>query len=68
MFLLLARFCVYAKLTGFSHVCVVVDVHVGGTGKLVRLVLESRILVRQLNPLLSQGVAYRLVLRQRDPE
>ena len=50
-----------------SHISVVVDVHVGRASKLIVLVLESRVLVRQLDALLSHGLAHRLVLLQRDP-
>lgn len=51
-----------------SYISVVVDVHVGRGGELIVLVFASWILVRHLDPFLSQGLTHRLVLRQRDPE
>lgn len=51
-----------------SYIGVVIDVHVGRASKLIILVLESRILVRQLDPFFSQGLTHGLVLLQRDPE
>lgn len=51
-----------------SYISVVIDVHAGRASKLSWLVLESRILVRQLDPFLSHGLSYGLVLLQRDPE
>lgn len=62
-----SRRCVEYCVKGLSYISVVVDVHVG-RGQLSGLVLESRILVGQLDASLSQGLTHRPVLRQRDPE
>ena len=50
-----------------SYISVVVDVHVG-RGSELRPVLQSGVLVRQLDPFLSQGLTHRLVPHQRDSE
>lgn len=60
--------CVLFEKVAISYISVVVNVHVGRAGELIWLVLESRVLVRQLSPFLSQGLTHRLVLYQRDPE
>lgn len=51
-----------------DYISIVVDVHVCRAGELIGLVLESWVLVRELQPFLSQGLAHGLVLLQRDPE
>lgn len=51
-----------------SYISVVIDVHAGRAGELFGVVLESRILVRYLDPFLSQGLTHGFVLLQRDPE